>query len=58
MSITVKVGDVVKSGDKVGVLEAMKMENDIRTTKGGTVKQILVNAGDAILEGTDIMIIE
>lgn len=58
MSITVKVGDKVKSGDKVGVLEAMKMENDIRTTKEGTVTKILVNVGDAILEGTDIMIIE
>ena len=58
MSIDVKVGDSVKAGDKVGVLEAMKMENDIRTVKGGTVKQILVNVGDAILEGTDIMIIE
>ena len=58
MSIEVKVGDTVKAGDKVGVLEAMKMENDIRTVKGGTVKQILVNVGDAILEGTDIMIIE
>ena len=58
MSIDVKVGDTVKAGDKVGVLEAMKMENDIRTVKGGTVKQILVNVGDAILEGTDIMIIE
>lgn len=58
MSITVKVGDKVKSGDKVGVLEAMKMENDIRTVKEGTVKEILVNVGDAILEGTDIMIIE
>ncbi|MDE6392753.1 MAG: biotin/lipoyl-binding protein [Muribaculaceae bacterium] len=58
MSIDVKVGDTVKAGDKVGVLEAMKMENDIRTIKGGTVKQILVNVGDAILEGTDIMIIE
>lgn len=58
MSINVKVGDTVKSGDKVGVLEAMKMENDIRTTRGGVVKQILVNVGDAILEGTDIMIIE
>lgn len=57
-SITVKVGDVVNAGDKVGVLEAMKMENDIRTAKGGTVKQILVNVGDAILERTDIMIIE
>lgn len=58
IAIDVKVGDTVKSGDKVGVLEAMKMENDIRTTKSGTVKQILVNVGDAILEGTDIMIIE
>lgn len=58
MSIDVKVGDKVKSGDKVGVLEAMKMENDIRTTKEGTVTSILVSVGDAILEGTDIMIIE
>ncbi|MCM1369744.1 MAG: biotin/lipoyl-binding protein [Candidatus Amulumruptor caecigallinarius] len=58
MSIDVKVGDKVNAGDKVGVLEAMKMENDIRTTTGGTVKQILVSVGDAILEGTDIMIIE
>lgn len=58
MSIDVKAGDTVKPGDKVGVLEAMKMENDIRTVKGGTVKQILVNVGDSILEGTDIMIIE
>lgn len=58
MSIDVKVGDKVKTGDKVCVLEAMKMENDIRTTKEGTVTKILVSVGDAILEGTDILIIE
>ena len=58
MNISVKEGDTVKSGDKVAVLEAMKMENDIRTMKGGTVTKILVNVGDAILEGSDIMIIE
>ena len=58
LSFSVKEGDVVKSGDTVCVLEAMKMENDVHTTKGGTVKKILVNVGDAILEGTDIMIIE
>lgn len=58
VSIAVNVGDTVKSGDKIAVLDAMKMENDIRTTKGGTVKSILVKVGDAILEGTDIMIIE
>lgn len=58
LSFSVKEGDTVKNGDTVCVLEAMKMENDVHTTKGGTVKKILVNVGDAILEGTDIMIIE
>lgn len=58
MSFSVKVGDTVKIGDTVCVLEAMKMENDVHTTKAGTVKQILVSVGDAILEGSDIMIIE
>lgn len=58
LSIDVKPGATVKVGDKVGVLEAMKMENEIRTTRAGVVKEILVSPGDAILEGTDIMIIE
>ena len=58
MSIAVKVGDTVNVGDKVAVLEAMKMENDIRSDKSGTVKTICVNPGDAILEGADILILE
>lgn len=58
ISLSVKEGDTVKVGDTVCVLEAMKMENNIHTQKGGTVTKILVNAGDAILEGADIMIIE
>lgn len=58
MSFNVKVGDTVNAGDTVCVLEAMKMENDVHSSKAGTVKQILVGVGDAILEGTDIMIIE
>lgn len=58
ISITVKVGETVNSGDKVGVLESMKMENDIRTSKGGVVKQILVSNGDTVQEGDDLMIIE
>ena len=33
------------------------MENDVKTSKGGTGKKILVNVGDAVLEGNDIMII-
>lgn len=58
MGFTVSVGDTVKVGDTVCVLEAMKMENDIHTQRAGVVKQILVNTGDAVLEGSDLMIIE
>lgn len=58
MSFAVSEGQTVAAGDKVCVLEAMKMENDVHTTKGGVVKKILVGVGDAILEGTDIMVIE
>ncbi len=57
MSFKVKEGDTVKPGDTVCVLEAMKMENDVKTSQGGTVKKILVGVGDAVLEGNDIMII-
>ncbi len=57
-SFNVKVGDTVKSGDTVCVLEAMKMNNDIHCTFDGTVTKILVNVGDSVLEGADIMIIE
>ena len=58
MSISVKVGDTVAVGDTVCILEAMKMENNIHTQKGGTIKQILVNPGDVVSEGADLMIIE
>lgn len=58
LSFSVSEGDTVAAGDTVCVLEAMKMENDVHTTKGGTVKKILVGVGDSVLEGTDLMIIE
>ncbi|MCH5231687.1 MAG: acetyl-CoA carboxylase biotin carboxyl carrier protein subunit [Muribaculaceae bacterium] len=58
MNIPVKVGDTVAVGATVCVLEAMKMENDIHTPKGGVVKQILVSVGDAVPQDGDIMILE
>lgn len=58
MRFNVKVGDTVKAGDTVCILEAMKMENDIHTVKGGVVKEILCKVGDSVLEGNDLMIIE
>lgn len=58
MSFSKNVGDTVALGDTVCVLEAMKMENDIHSDKAGVVKKILVNVGDAVLEGTDLMVVE
>ena len=58
MSFSVKVGDQVEAGATVCVLEAMKMENDIHTVKGGVVKEILCKVGESVLEGTDLMVIE
>lgn len=58
MSFNVKVGDTVNAGDTVCVLEAMKMENDIHTAKGGVVKEIVAKVGDAVPQDGKIMILE
>jgi biotin carboxyl carrier protein len=58
VDITVKVGDTVKTGDKVAILEAMKMENVINADHNGKVTAIKVNKGDSVLEGTDLLIVE
>ena len=49
------VGDKVKAGDKVAVLEAMKMENDIEAESDGTITAIHVQKGDSVLEGAAIV---
>ena len=58
LEIFCKVGDPVKRGQKVMVLEAMKMENVINTDRDGVIKEIKVNKGDSVLEGADLVIIE
>ncbi len=55
--IKVKVGDVVKTGDTVIVLEAMKMQNNIEAENDGTVTSILVNTGDTVMEGDALITI-
>lgn len=55
ISIDVKEGQAVKKGQKVAVLEAMKMENEIQSDVDGTVTAILVSKGDSVLEGADIL---
>jgi biotin carboxyl carrier protein len=58
LEINCKEGDAVKKGQKVLVLEAMKMENVINADRDGVVKEIKVNKGDSVLEGADLVIIE
>ncbi len=55
IGVSVKVGDSVKAGQEVAVLEAMKMENSIESTVSGTVTAIHVNNGDSVLEGAAIL---
>jgi biotin carboxyl carrier protein len=55
ISILVKVGDPVKPGQKLMVLEAMKMENNIDSDKEGTVTAIHVAPGQSVMEG-DVLI--
>ena len=57
IEVSVKEGQAVKAGDKVAVLEAMKMENDIQATQDGTVTAIHVAKGDSVLEGANIVTI-
>ncbi len=57
ISIDVKEGQAVKRGQKVAVIEAMKMENDILAEADGTVTAIHAAKGDSVLEGADIVTI-
>jgi biotin carboxyl carrier protein len=57
ISIDVKEGQAVKRGQKLAVIEAMKMENDILSEADGTVTAIHARKGDSVLEGADIVTI-
>jgi oxaloacetate decarboxylase alpha subunit len=54
-AIKVAVGDAVAAGDVVMVLEAMKMETEVRATSAGAVAQILVKEGEAVHVGSPLM---
>ncbi len=54
LSIKVKVGDVIKKGDVMMILEAMKMENEVVALEDGTVASIDVSEG-AMVEASDVL---
>lgn len=55
VDVLVKEGQSVKAGDTVIVLEAMKMESEIKTAESGVVREIKVKKGDHVESG-DILI--
>ncbi len=56
--INVAVGDEVKVGDTVVVLEAMKMANNLEAEKAGKVTAVLVQVGESVMEDTPLVVIE
>lgn len=57
ISINVTVGEKVRSGQKLLVLEAMKLENSITANGDGTVKEILVAGGDVVSQGQSLIVL-
>ena len=55
LSIKVKKGDKIKKGDVVVTIEAMKMEQEIKSDGAGEVKDIFVAEGDSVASG-DLLI--
>ena len=58
LEVLVRVGDQVTGGQRVAVIEAMKMEHTLRAPFAGTVTRISVEAGTQVVEGAEIMVIE
>ena len=54
----VDIGSVVKEGDTLCIIEAMKLLNEIDADASGTIRQILVENGQAVEYGQPLFIIE
>lgn len=57
IDILVKKGDYIKVGQKLLILEAMKMENNIESDIEGTVIDIKVSKGDSVMQGDVLLVI-
>lgn len=58
LAVDIKVGDVVKVGDRLVQLEAMKMENNITSEKAGKITTVLVSIGQKVLQNEVMIEIE
>lgn len=57
LSVNVSVGQAIKAGDVIVIIEAMKMENEVTAPCDGTVKQIVANKGAVVATGDTLLII-
>ncbi len=57
ISISVSQGDKIRTGQKLLILEAMKLENSITATMDGTVSEILVAEGDIVNQGQPLIVL-
>lgn len=58
VAISLKAGDDIKSGDELCVLETMKMEQSVRSSHEGTIKEVHVASGDNVQAGSPIVQLE
>ncbi|MBQ3733786.1 MAG: acetyl-CoA carboxylase biotin carboxyl carrier protein subunit [Bacteroidales bacterium] len=58
LDVFVKPGDAVKVGQRMLLLEAMKMENNIDADRDGVVKEVKVSKSDAVMEGQVLVVFE
>jgi 3-methylcrotonyl-CoA carboxylase alpha subunit len=58
LELFVRIGDTVSGGERLAVIEAMKMEHTLRAPFAGTVTEVAVSAGTQVVEGGKIMVIE
>jgi pyruvate carboxylase subunit B len=58
VGVAVGVGDEVSAGQGVVTLEAMKMENELKSASGGTVREVRVEVGQGVSQGEPLVVIE
>ena len=58
LDVFVRPGDAVKVGQRLLLLEAMKMENNIDADRDGVIKEVKVNKSDAVMEGQVLVVFE
>lgn len=58
LDIKVKIGDMVKNGQILAVLEAMKMENEILAPRDGCIKDLIVTKGASVATGDVLLTLE